>query len=148
MSEDFWYTVAWLVFILALAAVIVIGGLASAAEPIHLHARVGDAFYLPLSLPRNQRQPLRAVSMRLDVQPPGILRTEYATGPKRCLADVGTRGVALACPARRVVPGPVLSVVYTPVSRGVATITPSECLLAETPVECPPAVEVEVQVRR
>lgn len=114
-------------------------------EPLTLTARVGAAFYLPLAIPRDDRQPLAGLDAAVTVTPPGILRAEYASGPRRCLSALGTRGVAVVCePARRIV-GPPVQLVYTAVAPGVATITLTDCRVGEAAVVCPMPVAVEVR---
>lgn len=145
MTEEVWCTVAWLVFILAFAALLGLGVLARGADAITLTARAGEAFYLPVALPCDDRQPLAALDAAVTVTPAGILRPEYASGPRRCLATLGPRRVAVVCaPARRIT-GPPVQLVYTAVAAGTATVTLTECRVGEAHVACPPPVEVEVR---
>lgn len=118
---------------------------AAYGETSRLRARVGEAFYLPVAVERDQSARVLSMQAAVSVEPAGILRAEYASGPRRCCAKLGSRGVAMMCDGTRSIRGPLVQLVYTAIAAGVATVTLSECRVGEAMAPCPPPADIEVR---
>lgn len=118
---------------------------AARGQTAHLRARVGEAFYLPIAVARDQSARVLSMQAAVSVEPAGILRAEYASGPRRCCAKLGVRGVAMMCDGTRSIRGPLVQMVYAAIAAGVATVTLSDCRVGEAMVPCPAPVEIEVR---